>query len=321
MDRLLLMLGLNDRISRGSSGMQARANSLAEYVLSHQDQLVDGKQRLALAIVQNAIQRDPRPEAVPQNVRADVHNDFWTSLTEDGYILYEGQLARANIKGLVPILPKAQPKEPLAHRPEPQPRQEVREEASRAPTKEPSEMTTTEAAAPGDPRKVFVIHGKNADARRAMFDFLRALQLDPIEWSQAVAWTGTGAPYIGQVLDVAFAKARAVVALLTGDDEARLQTEFLGKGESPEPLTPQARPNVLFEAGMAMGRHPERTIFVELGKLRPFSDIGGRHVLRFDASMASRQDLAHRLKTAGCSVDMTGTDWHDAGTFPKISSS
>jgi predicted nucleotide-binding protein len=52
-----------------------------------------------------------------------------------------------------------------------------------------------------DARKVFVIHGRNEPARRGLFDFLRALGLEPIEWSQAIAMTGQGSPYIGDVLD------------------------------------------------------------------------------------------------------------------------
>lgn len=71
----------------------------------------------------------------------------------------------------------------------------------------------------------------------------------------------------------------------------------------------------LFEAGMAMGRFPERTILVELGNLRPFSDIGGRHVIRPDNTTQKRQELAQRLETAGCGINLKGTDWHTAGDF------
>jgi predicted nucleotide-binding protein len=43
-----------------------------------------------------------------------------------------------------------------------------------------------------DPTKVFVVHGRNEKARIAMFAFLRAIGLQPIEWSEAVSLTGTG---------------------------------------------------------------------------------------------------------------------------------
>jgi hypothetical protein len=168
----------------------------------------------------------------------------------------------------------------------------------------------------GRDRKVFVVHGRNGAARSAMFSFLRAIGLDPIEWSVAVQMTGEGAPYIGQVLDVAFEAAQAVVVLLTPDDIAYLRTEYAGGDDDPdaEPLA-QARPNVLFEAGMAMGRDPKRTVLVELGKLRPFSDVAGRHAVRIDNSAGKRKDLAQRLESAGCEVRLGGEDWLTAGDF------
>jgi Predicted nucleotide-binding protein containing TIR-like domain len=94
-----------------------------------------------------------------------------------------------------------------------------------------------------------------------------------------VTGTGEGSPFIGQVLDRAFSQAKAVVVLITGDDIARLNPSFWSNADPPheKELNPQARPNVLFEAGMAFGRHPERTILVSLGYSRPFSDVAGRN--------------------------------------------
>ena len=64
-----------------------------------------------------------------------------------------------------------------------------------------------------------------------------------------------------------------------------------------------------------MGRDPNKTVLVEMGTLRPFSDIGGRHLLRIDNSSQQRHQLALRLKDAGCPVKLDGTDWHAAGDF------
>jgi predicted nucleotide-binding protein len=132
-----------------------------------------------------------------------------------------------------------------------------------------------------DAKKVMVVHGRDRQARLAMFDFLRALDLDPQEWGKLIEQTGKAAPYVGEILEKAFEQAAAVVVLFTPDDEARLREGLHGVNE-PEyerELTPQARPNVLFEAGMAFGLHPDRTVLVELGELRPFSDVFGRHVV------------------------------------------
>ena len=168
-----------------------------------------------------------------------------------------------------------------------------------------------------DAREVFVVHGRNQAARSAMFQFLRSIGLHPLEWSEAVNYTGKPTPYIGEILDAAFSRAHAVVVLLTPDDEARLREPFRGSNEPPHEteLTGQARPNVLFEAGMAMGRSQDRTIILELGDLRPFSDVAGRYAIRLDKTSEKRQELAQRLQTAGCPVNLDGTDWHSAGDF------
>jgi len=47
-----------------------------------------------------------------------------------------------------------------------------------------------------DKRRVFVVFGRNTAARDAMFTFLRGIDLEPIEWEQAVAMTGQRSPYI-----------------------------------------------------------------------------------------------------------------------------
>lgn len=168
-----------------------------------------------------------------------------------------------------------------------------------------------------DPRAVFVVHGRDHRLRDALYAFLRAMDLKPLEFSTATVATGKAAPYVGEALDAAFATAQAVVVLFTPDDEARLRPEF-AQPEDPaheRNLTPQARPNVLFEAGMAIARHPDRTILVEVGVLRPFSDLAGRHLIRLTNDSARRQEFAQRLQAAGCPADLSTTAWHTAGDF------
>jgi len=164
---------------------------------------------------------------------------------------------------------------------------------------------------------VFVVHGRNERLRKSMFAFLRSIGLQPIEWQKAIALTKKATPYVGEILDAAFRQAAAIVILLTPDDEARLKQEFL-KSNDPyyeKELTGQSRPNVLFEAGMAMGRNPDSTILVQVGEARPFSDIGGRHVVHLSKSPESRSDLITKLSNAGCNVDTSGTDWYSEGDF------
>jgi predicted nucleotide-binding protein len=165
-------------------------------------------------------------------------------------------------------------------------------------------------------RRVFVVHGRNATARGAVFAFLRSIGLAPIEWHEALLATGKASPYVGEVVDAALADAQAVVILFTPDEVVALRPEYADGDEDPE-VRPacQARPNVIFEAGLAIGRDPDRVVLVELGRLRQFSDVMGRHAVRLGNSLASRQEFAVRLRIAGCPVDLSGTDWHTSGDF------
>jgi hypothetical protein len=150
-----------------------------------------------------------------------------------------------------------------------------------------------------------------------MFEFLRAIGLQPIEWAQARAMTGEGSPYIGTILDTAFGAAQAVVVLLTPDEITYLRSEYADDDDPEAKPAAQARPNVLFEAGMAMGRDAKRTILVRFGQMRPFTDVVGRHAVHLDNSVAVRKELAQRLETAGCTVELSGDSWLTAGDFTQ----
>jgi predicted nucleotide-binding protein len=179
-------------------------------------------------------------------------------------------------------------------------------------------MPSNENESIPDPRKVFIVYGRNNAFRSAMFTFLWAIGLEPMEWGQVLRTAVQSSPFIGDALDHAFPQAKATIVLLSGDDLARLGKAFLQPHDNNDEreLTPQARPNVLFEAGMAFGRSPQNVVLVSIGYVRPFSDIAGRHVLHMNDSVAARQDLAERLEHAGCAVDTKGkTEWHKAGDF------
>lgn len=172
-----------------------------------------------------------------------------------------------------------------------------------------------------DKKKVFVVHGRNEKIRRSMFDFLRSIGLNPIEWDEAKRMTGKPTPYIGEILDTVFTNAQTVIVLITPDDEGKLRDEFLQSGDKSNErnLTPQARQNVIYEAGMAMGRCPDRTVLIEFGdNLRPYSDIGGLNVIRIkDNTAEKRISLLSVIKTTGADVDdLTGKkDWLSTGDF------
>lgn len=169
-----------------------------------------------------------------------------------------------------------------------------------------------------DARAVWVVSGRNDAARTAMVEFLRALDLKPVEWDHAVASTSEGSPFIGGVIE-RLAETQAIIVLLTGDDYVQLHP-MLAADDDPLDETLrrlQPRPNVIFEAGMSLGssKTSERTILVQIGKPKLFSNIAGRHVVKMSNSAAARNALVSRLSTAGCAVNTISPAWLSAGDF------
>lgn len=194
----------------------------------------------------------------------------------------------------------------------------VREELERGPALAVERSTRTMSGTTTDKRKVFVVYGRNSKARTAVFDFLRAIDLAPMEWEQVIAATGKPSPFIGDALEAGFSIAQAAVVVLTGEDMARAGKRYLRPDDTNDEkvLTPQPRPNVLFEAGMALGKYPDRTVLISLGSYRKFSDIDGRHLVHLSNKAPSRQALVDRLKRAGCAVDTDNkSDWLERGDF------
>jgi predicted nucleotide-binding protein len=181
------------------------------------------------------------------------------------------------------------------------------------PKQEPSRLEHTKMS---DPRKVFVVHGRNDKARRAVFDLLRALDLWPLEWNEVASETGTGSPFIFEILQKGFEIAQAIVVILTPDELVEMRAELQNDDGDKAPRY-QPRPNVLFEAGMAFMRDRSRTVLLEFGRMVQASDLSGVHALRVQKgqSTAIRKQLADRLISAGCAVSTAGQDWLNAGDF------
>jgi predicted nucleotide-binding protein len=159
-----------------------------------------------------------------------------------------------------------------------------------------------------DPRKVFVAYGSNEKARIAMFSFLRALDLSPLEWPYMCKLTGVASPSNRQVIDAGMKTAQCYVVLLTPD-------ELVTHGRTPEAggttgaPRAQARPNVLAELGMTWNEDRSRTVVVTLEDARPPSDFDGIQRVQMDNSPQQRKRLVLSLRNAGCSVNEDGTDW------------
>jgi len=176
----------------------------------------------------------------------------------------------------------------------------------------------TERRSTKDPRRVMVVHGRNAAAQRAIFMFLRALRLAPIEWEEAIAATGTASPHNLTAVRAAMDVAQAVIVVLTAEDQAGLLPELADEGSAEVLLEGQPRQNVMLEAGMAMGIDPTHTILVQIGRIRGASDFDGLNSVRLTNDPKTRAALRTRLTNADCAVVDSGTDWLDptaAGDF------
>lgn len=169
--------------------------------------------------------------------------------------------------------------------------------------------------ATGDMKSVFLIAGRDNEAAAALKSFLRALGLRVVEWEHAVARSGLPNPYVGDVVEIGLKMASAALVLLTPDDLVELRQDLLRDDDGPyeHALYGQGRPNVYYEAGFADAIGRERTVIVELGEVKPFSDVSGRNAVRYDGSAAKRNALAERLEAAGLAPDKHGSDWLTVG--------
>jgi predicted nucleotide-binding protein len=112
-------------------------------------------------------------------------------------------------------------------------------------------------------------------------------------------------------------QAQAIVVMLSPDDDVKLKSQFIAHHErsTEGKLRGQARPNVIFETGIAIGTHHKKTVIVQVGDVKPFTDIGGMHILHLSGNDASRHDFANRLEDLGCKIDRSGDHWLRAGNF------
>jgi predicted nucleotide-binding protein len=169
-------------------------------------------------------------------------------------------------------------------------------------------------------RRVFVVYGRDSRLTRRFFDLLRAADLRPLEWETLVEATGRATPSLAEVVALAPHLAQATLVLLSPDDIVELHSDLASDGDPLQErgLGAQARPNVLFELGLAMMAYPDRTVIVEVGQMRLPSDLAGLNVIRFDGSATAIRKVLHRLEMADCVVDLSGQDWLDETRFADL---
>jgi len=163
-----------------------------------------------------------------------------------------------------------------------------------------------EALAERRVRRVFLVHGRNDPAKRTLVKCLEHWGLSVVDFASVSAEVG-GTPFVGEVLRAALDSVQAVIVLLTPDEYSTLDLGFFLRSDKPhERMRWQPRPNVIFEAGMAIGIDERRTVIVGIGShLGLFSDLSGRHVLELRNTVDCLTTLAGKLEAAGCALSRT----------------
>ncbi|AVT81057.1 nucleotide-binding protein [Rhodopseudomonas palustris] len=169
---------------------------------------------------------------------------------------------------------------------------------------------------------MFVVHGRDAALNRDMYAFLSSIGIVPMEWNHAIKAAKGGAnPIVGDVIREAMEKVQGVMVLLSPDEESKLRSKLATDSDKRKNLHLrgfQPRPNVILEAGLALGAHSEKTILVQVGEIREISDIAGKHMVNLSNSIPSRKHLADRLESKlKFKVDLTGTTWQEIGNFDR----
>jgi predicted nucleotide-binding protein len=169
-------------------------------------------------------------------------------------------------------------------------------------------------------RRVFVVHGRDTSLANRFYDLLRAVDLRPLEWESLVKATGIATPRLGEIVAAAPRLAQATLVLLSPDDIVELHSDLFLADDIPQERgrAGQARPNVLFELGLALMAYPHNTVIVEVGRMRPLSDLAGLNVIRFDGSAEAIKKVLSRLEIAGCAVDDSAVDWLDLSRFADL---
>jgi hypothetical protein len=170
------------------------------------------------------------------------------------------------------------------------------------PHHEPPARDDDPELAAANPHEVVVVHGRGTARTAFFFELLRRLGLRPLAVDELVVRSGSARPSTRELIRSAFARAQAVIVVFTADDLAGLRPGLPG--------APQAYLHVIFEAGVAVALHHERTIIVEMPPPSGLIDLADVHTVGFfSGTPEERHQLVRRLRAAGCEPDIEGSTW------------
>ena len=145
--------------------------------------------------------------------------------------------------------------------------------------------------------KVFVIHGRDEEAKQTVARFLASLNLEPVILQEQPSRGNT----IIEKFEEHAQTAAFAVALCTPDDVGASASDC-------ENLRPRMRQNVIFELGYfagAVGRN--RVCALMRGDIERPSDYDGVVYIRMDDNDGWKLPLARELKAAGFDIDLNRT--------------
>jgi len=160
-------------------------------------------------------------------------------------------------------------------------------------TKKSDAKTSNKKEALKDNRSVFVVHGRDNEAKHEVARLLERLNLKAIVLHEQPSRGKTIVEKIEYYSEVAFA-----VVILSPDDVGALATE-------QSKLAPRARQNVILELGYMVARLGRDRVcaLVKQGVEIP-SDFDGVVYVSMDWNGAWRFELGRELKAAGIAVDL-----------------
>ena len=161
--------------------------------------------------------------------------------------------------------------------------QEDKNQTPPSPAAQENERTNT--------NEVFVIHGRDNEAKETVARFLQNLDLTPVILHEQPNQGRTIIEKFEQHAQVGFA-----VALLTPDDVGALKNE-------EKNLKPRSRQNVVFELGYFLGRlGRERVCALTKGDIEIPSDYDGVVYISLDDG-GWKMNLIREFKNAGFDID------------------
>lgn len=124
-------------------------------------------------------------------------------------------------------------------------------------------------------KRAFIIFGRDVGAYEELVKFVSAIGLQQLSFEEVAGRTATS--FVADIVTQGIREADVIIAFFTPDEQAALFDPLTASYvDSADTSRWQARPNVIFEAGLASGVSREKTIIVTLGAdVQLFSDLHG----------------------------------------------